>query len=136
MTLTAEEMELGWVEFVCEKHGFLVAMTPRAVVWCKCGKQATRLRGGRVVDRDLKLTEAKARASNGSGKPSLHLCPDCQQDFGGGFIHKRHRVGTRGKSKRCLTSAEMRAKGWRLTKRGRWSLPRPNPSQEKGPQEA
>jgi hypothetical protein len=41
-TLTAAELERGWAEFVCQRCGFLVAMTPRAVVVCGCGRKAAR----------------------------------------------------------------------------------------------
>jgi hypothetical protein len=50
MSLTAHERELGLVEFHCDAHGFLAATTPKASVYCVCGKTARRLRSGRLVD--------------------------------------------------------------------------------------
>jgi hypothetical protein len=125
VTLSATEVERGWVEHECPKHGFLVATTPRAVVNCECGRVARILRHGRVVDeKTLKVTSAKARSLNGSGQPNLYACADCGADFGGKTISRRHRVG-RGSGKRCLTASEMQAKGWRKSDRGRWVLPAP-----------
>ena len=43
MSLTARERELGWVSFHCDAHGFLAATTPKASVYCRCGKLARRL---------------------------------------------------------------------------------------------
>jgi hypothetical protein len=50
MSLTAHERELGLVEFHCDAHGLLAATTPKASVYCVCGKTARRLRSGRLVD--------------------------------------------------------------------------------------
>jgi hypothetical protein len=125
MSLSATEVERGWVEHECLKHGFLVATTPRAVVNCECGRVARILRHGRVVNETtLKPTQARATSLNASGRPNLHACGDCLQDFGGKTIARRHRVG-RGSSKRCMSASEMTAKGWRQSDRGRWVLPTP-----------
>jgi hypothetical protein len=94
MTLTATEVERGWVEHVCDQHGFLAAMTPKAQVQCRCGKVARILRHGRVVnEQTLKPTAARARSLNGSGHPHAHACGDCGEDFHGASLLKRHRVG-------------------------------------------
>jgi hypothetical protein len=121
--LTAAEVERGWVEFACDVHGFLVATTPNATVWCSCGKRARHTRHGRLVDPDtLKPTQAKARELNASGHPFIHACGDCGEDFQGVRLQQRHRTG-RASSKRCLTPTEMQAKGWRRDEKGRWRGP-------------
>ena len=61
--LTVEEIERGWVEFSCREHGFLVAMTPKASVACRCGRTATRSVGGRAVDEAGRVTQAKPASS-------------------------------------------------------------------------
>jgi hypothetical protein len=120
MSLTAEERELGLTEFHCDAHGFLAVTTPKASVFCRCGKIARRVRNGRLVDPDtLKPTAAKARSLNEAGHPNIHACGDCGADFGGKRAHQMHRVG-RGSKKRCLTAEEMLAKGLQLNSRGRW----------------
>jgi hypothetical protein len=120
MSLTADEVARGWVEFVCDAHGFRVATTPNATVWCSCGKRARHQRHGRLVDPDtLKPTAAKARKLNSSGQPFIHACGDCGEDFQGVTLQKRHRIGRPG-SKRCLTQAKMFEKGWGLDEDGRW----------------
>jgi hypothetical protein len=121
--LSVAEVERGWVEFVCDAHGFLVATTPNATVWCSCGKRARHSRHGRLVDPDtLKPTQAKAREANTVGQPFIHGCGDCGADFGGRTLQKRHRIG-RGNSKRCLTQEEMTKKGWHQDGKGRWRGP-------------
>jgi hypothetical protein len=125
VSLSPSEVERGWVEYHCDLHGFLVAMSPRASVQCRCGKQARRLRHGRIVDPvTLKPTDAKPRELKQDGSPFLHRCNACGGDFGGTTALRRHRVG-RGARKRCLTAAEMSARGWHLNSRGRWSRPEP-----------
>jgi hypothetical protein len=120
------EIKRGWVEHVCDAHGFLVATTPHAHVTCPCGKVARIVRNGRVVDEEtLKPTRAKPRALNAQGQPYLHRCGDCGTDFGGKEILSRHRVGRR--EKRCLSAEEMHGRGWRLNARGRWSREAPTP---------
>jgi hypothetical protein len=104
----------------CDVHGFLVATTPNATVWCSCGKRTRHQRHGRLADPDtLKPTQAKARKLNSSGQPVIHACGDCGADFRGRTLQKRHRVG-RASSKRCLTAEEMIEKGWALDEDGRW----------------
>src|ERR687892_1544180 len=125
MSLTAAEVELGWVEFHCDRHGFLVATSPEASAFCKCGKQARRLRHGRLLDPEtLKPTQAKAREHNAFGHPFIHGCGDCGEDFHGRTLQARHRVG-RGNGKRCLSLTEMEKKGWHRDERGRWRGPSP-----------
>jgi hypothetical protein len=120
MSLSAAEVARGWVEFHCDAHGFLVATTPRANVYCGCGKRARTLRHGRLVSaRTLKPTAAKARALNHEGEPYVYGCGDCGEDFHGRELQARHRVGPRS-AKRCLTAVEMEARGWRQDERGRW----------------
>jgi hypothetical protein len=123
MSLSANEAEFGWVEHVCDEHGFLAACSPKSLVTCRCGKNARILRHGRVVDAEtLKPTAAKAREVNASGFPFIHGCGDCRCDFGGKTLLRRHRIG--GKmNKRCLSSEEMKAKGWHRDTRGRWRAP-------------
>jgi hypothetical protein len=119
--LAAQEQEDGWVEHVCDQHGFLVATTPRAHVTCKCGKVARILRSGRIVDEvTLRPTSATARMLNSAGHPSLYGCDQCGEDFGGKTILRRHR--TKGQ---CRTVEQMRERGWNKNRRGRWSLPAP-----------
>jgi len=120
-SLTAAEVERGWVSFECDAHGFLVAMPPGGTtVWCSCGKRARMLRHGRLLSPDtLKPTGAKARALNETGNPFIHGCADCGADFRSKTLLARHRVG-RGGSKRCLARAEMLAKSWRMDDKGRW----------------
>jgi hypothetical protein len=118
--LFAAEVERGWVEFACDVHGFLVATTPNATVWCSCGKRARHTRHGRLLDPDtLKPTQAKARELNTSGHPFIHGCGDCGEDFGGRTLQQRHRVGSK-LHKRCMTPEEMQAKGWHCDAKGRW----------------
>jgi hypothetical protein len=94
VSLTAAEVERGWVEFECDAHGFLVATTPNATVWCRCGKRARHVRTGRLVDPDtLKPTQARARTLNGQGHPFIHGCGDCGEDFHGVRLQQRHRTG-------------------------------------------
>ncbi len=125
MSLSAVEVERGWVEFACDAHGFLVATTPNATVWCVCGKRARQVRHGRLLDPDtLKPTQAKARELNAAGHPFIHACGDCGQDFRGRYLQKRHRIG-RGAAKRCLTAEEMTEKGWHRDEQGRWRNPVP-----------
>lgn len=120
MSLTAAERERGWVEHECDEHGFLVAMTPRARVTCKCGKMARILRSGRIVNEEtLKPTTAKARTRNKLGHPFIHGCGDCGEDFGGETLLRKHRVGGKN-NKRCMGSAEMLGKGWFADGSGRW----------------
>ena len=118
MTLTAAEIERGWVAHVCDVHGFLVATIPEAVVNCRCKRVARIVRNGRVVTEKLKPTTAKARELNKAGHPFTHGC-GCGQDFGGKSLLRRHRVGG-SLSKRCLSPAEMTSKGWFLDPRGKW----------------
>lgn len=119
--LLAEEIERGWVEHVCDDHGFLVATTPRAQVSCDCGKVARILRGGRIVDeKTLRPAQAQARSVNSAGHPNLYACDECGEDFGGKTIIRRHR--TKG---RCRTVSQMAERGWTKNRRGRWSLPAP-----------
>ena len=129
-TLTVEEVERGWVEFSCSEHGFLVATTPKAEVACRCGRKAIRSAGGRAVDEAGRVTQAKPREFNKAGKVPRLVCPACQEDFGGRTTFRRHRVGGRGKPKRCLTPDEMRARGMRLSERGRWSQNYTKPIQD------
>jgi hypothetical protein len=120
VSLTAAELEQGFVEFACDVHGFLVATTPNATVWCSCGKRARHTRHGRLVDPDtLKPTQAKARQLNEAEHPFIHGCGDCGQDFGGRTLQQRHRVGSK-LHKRCMTSDEMIEKGWHCDDKGRW----------------
>jgi len=120
VTLTAPEREQGWVEFHCDAHGFLVATMPKASIWCRCGKQARRLRHGRLIDPEtLKPTQAKARELNAVGHPFIHACGNCGVDFGGQRLLKRHRAGSKLK-KHCLSPEQMRAKGWFQDDKGRW----------------
>jgi hypothetical protein len=67
----------------------------------------------------------------------MNLCRDCGQDFAGVSYFDQHRVGThqytysqgaamdppREDGRRCLSIAEMEAKGWRRNARGRWADP-------------
>jgi hypothetical protein len=117
--ITAQERELGLVEFHCDAHGFLCVTFPKASALCRCGKFGRRLLSGRIVDPDtLRPTEAKARAMNVAGEPVLFIC-ECGADFGGSRLFQRHRVG-RGSKRRCLTFEEMLAKGWHEDEKGRW----------------
>jgi hypothetical protein len=64
-------------------------------------------------------------------------CATCGEDFGSVDLFDRHRCGEYGpgdykgdlenwtpeQGRRCLTIAEMQAKGWCLGKRGRWMDP-------------
>jgi hypothetical protein len=128
MTLTAAEVERGWVEFACDAHGFLVATTPNATVWCFCGKRARHTRHGRLLDPDtLKPTQAKAREVNTAGHPFIHSCGDCGQDFHGRTLQQRHRVGSK-LHKRCMTPEEMIQKGWHQDTQGRWRRAAPTES--------
>jgi len=66
-----------------------------------------------------------------------NLCSPCEQDFASVTLFDAHRIGThaytysegvamepmREDGRRCLNTAEMRAKGWALDDRGRWSDP-------------
>jgi hypothetical protein len=125
--LTVEETQRGWVEFECDAHGFLVATTHNATVYCVCGKRARHCRHGRVVDPDtLRPTGAKAHALNSAGEPFIHACGDCGEDFHGRTLQRRHRVG-KPSAKHCLTSEEMQTKGWHKDGRGRWRGPAPKP---------
>lgn len=119
--LLAEEVERGWVEHVCDDHGFLVATTPRALVTCECGKVSRILRSGRLVDAaTLRPTKAAARSMNTAGHPNLYGCDECGEDFGGKTILRRHRL-----KGRCRTGEQMSQLGWSKNRRGRWSLPAP-----------
>jgi hypothetical protein len=121
--LTVEEQHRGWVEFLCDAHGFLVATTPNATVWCECGKRARASRHGRLVDPDtLKPTDAKPRELNRMFRPYIHGCADCGEDFGSVRLQTRHRAGT-PLHKRCLTPEEMTLKGWHMDPKGRWRRP-------------
>lgn len=61
----------------------------------------------------------------------MTLCTTCGQEFGGVHAFDAHRVGShaycfsleRPDGRRCLTPAEMLARGWERNSRGRWSLP-------------
>lgn len=118
--LLAEEVERGWVEHVCDDHGFLVATTPRAMVTCECGKVARILRSGRIVDeKTLRPTKAAARSLNSAGQPNLYACDECGEDFGSKTLLSRHRVGGK-KTKCCLTAFQMLGREWFVDERGRW----------------
>lgn len=119
MSITADEVERGWVSHECDEHGFLVATTPHAHVTCRCGKVARILRNGRIVNEHGRVTQAKARSVNSSGHPNLYACGDCGADFGGTTLLARHRVGGT-KNKRCLSSHEMIGRGWFEDGNGRW----------------
>ena len=119
--LLAEEVERGWVEHVCDDHGFLVATTPLAHVSCECGKVARILRSGRIVDeKTLRPTKAKARSVNSAGHGNLYACDACGRDFGGKTILRRQRM-----KGGCRTVEQMMERGWTKNGRGRWSLPAP-----------
>lgn len=47
-------------------------------------------------------------------------CTACGEFFNRVSTFDRHRVGVIGVDRRCLTSDEMTAKGWRLNGRGFW----------------
>lgn len=65
MSLSAEELERGWAEFICVDHGFLVATTPTATVRCACGRGALPYRGSqRLLKRDIKALQ-NARSKSG-----------------------------------------------------------------------
>lgn len=120
MTLSAAELALNWVEYHCDRHGFLVAMGPRAEVICACGKSARRFRHGRTVDpKTLRPTAARAKRLNRAEQPFIYGCDDCGEDFGGRDLQRRHVTG-RAPSKRCLAPDEMQGKGWHRDKKGRW----------------
>jgi hypothetical protein len=58
MSLSAQELERGWAEFICADHGFLVATIPHASVRCACGKAAAPYRGSqRLRKRDIKALQ-------------------------------------------------------------------------------
>jgi hypothetical protein len=67
-TVTPVERKLGWVEFTCPKHGFLVATTHEAAVTCKCGKHALMFRTGKPMHREqirrLRLARNREKASH------------------------------------------------------------------------
>lgn len=118
--LSAAEVERGWVEYHCDSHGGLVAMTPGAHVTCRCGKRARDIRHGRLLNPEtLKPTRAKARELNSTGHPCIHACGDCKEDFHSKTLFSRHRAG-RGPNKRCLTPDEMKTKDWDKDEKGRW----------------
>jgi hypothetical protein len=128
--ITAQERELGLVEFHCDAHGFLCVTFPKASALCRCGKFGRRLLNGRIVDPDtLRPTDAKARAMNVAGEPVLFIC-ECGADFGGSYLFQRHRVG-RASKKRCLSAEEMIAKGWHQDEKGRWRAQPPNSEDRK-----
>jgi len=50
-------------------------------------------------------------------------CASCGQLFNSVSVFDRHRVGgweNRGANRRCLTTPQMQAKGWRVNVRGFW----------------
>ena len=47
-------------------------------------------------------------------------CTACGQFFNRVSTFDKHRVGTLGASRRCLSVDEMAAKGWRLNDKGFW----------------
>jgi hypothetical protein len=48
-------------------------------------------------------------------------CPTCAEYFNGVQPFDKHRVGDIGKDRRCLTVAEMQARGWMRSPAGFWS---------------
>jgi hypothetical protein len=71
MSLTAAELGRGWVEFVCDEHGFLVATTPSAIVRCKCRKRAYPTRHGmRLGSAELKRIKSSAKSLQTEGSRS------------------------------------------------------------------
>lgn len=58
------------------------------------------------------------------------LCRECGEYFGGTWMFARHRTGTFGTiqkpgTRRCLTVAEMKRRGWHLRPDGFWVASRP-----------
>lgn len=47
-------------------------------------------------------------------------CPACGEMFNRVSTFDKHRVGTFGVDRRCLSPEEMAAKGWRVNDRGFW----------------
>jgi hypothetical protein len=47
-------------------------------------------------------------------------CPTCAEYFNGVQPFDKHRVGDFGKDRRCLTVAEMKARGWTRNAAGFW----------------
>jgi len=64
MSLSAQELERGWGEFICVDHGFLVATIPWASVRCACGRAASPYRGSRkLLKRDIKALQKAGSVS-------------------------------------------------------------------------
>jgi hypothetical protein len=53
----------------------------------------------------------------------VNLCRTCGFDFASVEAFDAHRVGAPARGRRCLPAGELRAKGWSLDARGRWSDP-------------
>jgi hypothetical protein len=64
LSVTAAEVERGWVEFVCSKHGTLAVASLRCLVVCRCGRRARpTLNGTALRARDLaRLSESVQKA--------------------------------------------------------------------------
>lgn len=50
-----------------------------------------------------------------------NCCSGCGEDFNGVSLFDQHRVGKHGVDRRCLTTDEMLARGWRRNRSGRWT---------------
>lgn len=63
----------------------------------------------------------------------MEHCTVCHQTFSGSSLGDAHRVGSHfPEQRRCLTFAEMEAKGWRVTneKAHLWRGPKPTEAQK------
>lgn len=62
-------------------------------------------------------------------------CMACGEYFNSSSAFTKHRVGPLGHARRCLTPAQLRARGWFLTDTGHWASMRrlPPAPQEPSP---
>jgi hypothetical protein len=64
LTLTARDLERGWIEHTCPKCGVLVLAPTACVVTCRCGRKARRTLNGAILDsRDIRRLQKKAQES-------------------------------------------------------------------------
>jgi hypothetical protein len=79
-----DDVERGWVEFLCPAHGLLVITTPRSTVRCRCGRRAKPSLNGTVLRaRDierLRKTVQKSLQMRGRVSKNGALTPKPAQD--------------------------------------------------------
>jgi len=66
------------------------------------------------------MTTAYGKARNKRLRGDRNQCQGCKEFFNSGYAFDKHRHGTHGLDRRCLTSTEMKAKGMSIKEDGFW----------------